>query len=579
MITFLKRYTCYLSYHKLSSRKSRNASRQTNHSVRRRRVLQKYCYHVNKLDNVSGENYPLYTEILMVAKYCSSQRIIFIIIFSCIHKTYTTTTSHTFFYTPPNVTLPMLHSFFDQERPDVFKNEWWPGGAIEAVPYVSHSVQACKLAQYFMPFGKTVLNVSEYKPSVPSSTSDLQPCKDIEARHFNIETNPNVPEAFASTITLAPQHRAAGIAFTFQQALYRSHIGNKPRLWLEISFPVEEVTHCMNFREDIIETGGGAVDALGLDNAPRVGSMTAAFQQPSWNFGKINNCSRKAHGVADVTFTLNWSSYTGRCFNTITVGFIAPTGTKINAQQAAYVFSPVIGNNHHWAFTLGGRMCFDLWECRGHMFKFYYDSQANIIIGNHQVRSFDIIGKSWSRYMETYASQMAAETAQTNNNFRSGTSGINLFTRCVEVDPRYDTSASTAIAYQYRWLMAEIGANIYTRHAEIINFNCWNDRIAFKDVNGNGATNLARTIGKNFPSSAVTDTGDYVETLVKLSDINFDSMAHPGIISTTIYGGLGYEWNFCRIPVIVGIGNSYEFSSRNVVLNRWSAWGKASITY
>ena len=546
--------------------------------------MQKCCHRANKQDSVSGEKYSLYAlEISMVPKHHSSQKIVYaLLFFACVHvpyKTQSATTSHTFFFVPPTATLAVLHSFFDQERPGVLVDSWWPGGSIEAVGYVSHSVHACKLAQFFMPFGKTTLHVSEYKPSVPASTSDLQPNKDIEARHFNIETNPDVLEAFTSTLSLSPQHRARGVAFTFEQSLYKSRIGNKPRLWIELSFPIEEVTHRMNLKEEVTATGGGAVDALGLDNAPRVGSMTAAFQQSNWNFGKIDNRCHKAHGVADVTCTLNWSSYTGRCFSTISLGFVAPTGTKIDTKQATFVFSPVVGNNHHWALTMGGRMLFDLWEHNDHIFKFYYDSQANIIVGNHQVRSFDITGKSWSRYMETYQSQQAAETAQDDNDFRSGTSGINLFTRCVEVDPRYDTSASTAIAYQYRWLMAEIGANVYTRHSEMINLNCWNDRIAFKDVNGDGASQLARTIGKNFPESAITSTNDYIDAIIGINDLDLESAAHPAIVSTTLYGGLGYEWKRCRVPLIFGIGGAYEFSSRNTTLNRWTFWGKISLTY
>ena len=483
-----------------------------------------------------------------------------------------TATSHTFFFVPPTYSVPMIRSFYRHAKGIV---RW---GAWEAVPYYSHSTNACKLTQFFMPFSKTKLTVSEYKPSVPSSTTDLNPLKDVEARHFNIETDPNFPAAFSSIITFAPEHTVIGTGFTIQQTLYKN-FKEEPRLWLEVSFPVEQVRHKMNFKEEIINDGGGAVNELGLDNAPRVGSMTAAFQQPNWNYGKIDNKTRTAQGVADVTVSLNWGTFFPRAYSSTGIGFTAPTGTEINAQNAAYVFAPVIGNNHHWEIIFWNQLEINLLDRNDHSLKLYCNGRGSIIIRNHQVRSFDLDDKSWGRYMETYASQAAAQDAQTTMNPNSGTSGINVFTLCLQIDPRYQAETKTALTYQYKGLLAEFGGGLYVRHAELFERNTLRQRIALKDVNGNGNTNLARTIGKNFPGTAITAINDYTDAIVYLNDMNFLTATHPSIITTTVYGTIGHQWMNCKAPTLLALGSSYDFSSRNTSLNRWAIWGKCAVSF
>lgn len=505
----------------------------------------------------------------MISKYSKY----FLLIFICAQSSLlsaVTATSRSFFFVPPTYSLPMIRSFY---RHDKEITQW---GAWEVVPYVSHSTNPCKLTQYFMPFGKTELNVFEYHVTPEDPTGgDLNPAKDIEARHFNIQTNEGT---FHSRITFAPEHSVVGAGFTVQQTLFKNCL-NEPRLWLEVSFPVEQVKHRMNFKEEIINDGGGAVNELGLDNAPRVGSMTQAFKQENWNYGKIDNQTRTVQGVADVSITLNWGTFFKGCYSSSALGFVVPTGTKIDAGNAAYVFSPVLGNNHHWEILFGNQLCIDLWHRDDHSLKLYFNGRGSVIIRNFQIRSFDSYDKSWSRYMETYLSQAAAEEAQTTANPNAGTSGINVFTHCFKVDPRYQAETKTALTYQYKGLLTEFGGGLYMRHSELFDFNVWEPRVAFKDVSGDGNTNLARTIGKNFPGVAITNTNDFTDALVYLNDLNVLSATHPSIITALVYGTIGYEWMNHKAPVVVSLGSSYDFSQRNTTIDRWSVWGKLAVSF
>lgn len=490
--------------------------------------------------------------------------------------------SHTFFSVRPHFQSgsPEREMFFRDGILDEKENGW--GGAIEIVPYGGKSVNDCRLAKYFMPFGKTSLNVLEFDPTVDPTGGDLNPAKNVEARHFNIQT---VNETFSSTITFAPEQSFVGIGFAYKQALWKKNDHSK--LWLEVAFPVERIRNKMGLCEVVNNTGGGAINEIGLDGAPRVGDMVAAFNQSNWTFGKIaaNTC-RSKWGVADVEVKLNWSSHWGElCRLDTYIGFVAPTGTKIDGNNAAYVFSPVVGNNHHWGLLLGSHVDFTLWQRGKHAIYQSYDIARRVLAQNTQVRSFDLQDKQWGRYMEVYSSlaqAQAASIASVPASSNMGTSGINVFTQCVKVAPRYSSDFNTAFIYRYCGLMVEAGYNLFIREAErVCPATNWADStVALKSVLGDGSLTLARTIDKNFDGSDyVFSPADFSAASLTMSDLDFDSAAHPAIISNTVYGGLGYECDRCCIPFFLGVGGSYEFSRINTTLERWMVFGKFGVTF
>jgi len=494
--------------------------------------------------------------------------------------------SHTFFFVRPHFQSgsPEREMMFRDDRVNMAEDGC--GGTLEIVGYGSATTESCEFAKYFMPFGKTSLNVSEFKANVPSSQLDTDSSKNIEAANFNIATQ-SATSTFKSTIKFAPKQNVAGIGFAWKQTFWWCE--DKPKAWLEVAFPVEHVRNRMRLSELITSTGGSAaIDSitgktqLGLDGAPVVASMTEAFKQSNWKYGKIDN--KKCHskwGVADVEVKLNWSSVNGDCCNMSGyVGFVIPTGTTINAKQAAYMFNSVVGNNHHWGFLFGGHMDFGIWENDNHAVHMKFDAAGRILAKNNQVRSFDLKDKQWGRFLSVYNSFAQATTANTNFDQFSGTSGINVFTKCVSVSPRYTADSNTALVYTYCNWSAELGYNLYVREAEKICLNKWDETVAIKSVLGDGATSLARNISKNFTGSDLAyDSANFTSSLIKKSDLNLDSASHPAIISNTIYGGLGYDWETCGYPVFLGLGGSYEFSSVNTTTNRWTAWGKLGVSY
>lgn len=458
---------------------------------------------------------------------------------------------------------------------------------MQATTYFSKSTNGCKLSEYFLPNSKHKLLVYEYKPEDPASTNDLLPYRDIEARNFNIKTDPNTPRAFRSLLSFDPEYEAFGIGFVFKQ-IFRWD-GANPKAWFELAFPVEHVKTAMNLHETIIDSGGGVARAghgypeTGLSRSPVVGNMTEAFRQQRWRFGKIDNSKELSKwGIADIEFKVNWRGHrTDTCRVNSGVGLIIPTGTKINDAQAAYMFSPVVGNNHHWGFVFDSHMDFEVLHHRDHIVNVLIDTSSRVFLSNYQVRSFDVRGKPWSRYMAIYRTQDDAQQAADEHLDMSGSPGINIFTQCVQVNPRNTYNAHFGLLYEHCSNRLEIGYHFLVRNSESVEFPKtqnvnWPYHAAFKSIQGDGKTSLARTIAKNFTSSDITNPSDFPDAIITVADLDLNSAAHPTIVTNIVYGALGHQWDFGTHPLLLSLGGSYEWSVLNTSLNRWTLWGQLS---
>lgn len=484
-------------------------------------------------------------------------------------------TSHTFFSVRPQyyTCLPIKESFFKKQLLDA--SEDGCGCTFEVVPFGGRTTNSKRLAGFFTPGGKCCLNVLEAKDTVPTSLLDGLPDKDIEARHFNIETA-STTNTFRSRICFRPRQTYAGVGLSYRHCITCSE-HNKAKYWIELSAPVINVKNRMGLCEEIIDNGGGPVAAVGLDDAPRVGNMTAAFKQANWLYGKIDDScdgmSKTALGDIEAMLGLNWQM-TNCCFLSWYVGAVFPTGNKPNGQ---YVFQPIVGNNHHFGFMYGSTFEYDFWSCGDHELVMRWDANSRYLFRNHQIRSFDLQNKPWSRYMEMYSNPNQAAGAFAALNPDSGTSGINIMTQCVKVFPRFNATMTTALSYRCRCWLAEAGYNFFARQAEKVELaNQWTTNPALKSLAGAGTTTVARTIKDNF-QDCFFDFADYHPFTV--CDLDLESAAHPAVLSHLIYATAGYNWYECCYPTTLAIGGSYEFGDTNAQLERWTVWGKCVIAF
>ena len=476
------------------------------------------------------------------------------------------------------------------ERCSLFRNDLLEecqgfGGAFEIVPYGGMTTKdgRNKFARYFLPPGctTTFLYVKEYNPErelQPGNTDDGNPLKNLEARHFNIRT---IEETFASIISISPEQSVVGIGLCYKQTMTAKCDGT-PGFWFEVSLPIERVMNRMNLKETIENTGGGPRPELGLDNSPRVGNMIAALSQDTWRYGKILRKDLVEWGIADVEVKFGYNSYNCDTYTLASYGTIViPTGTHVRART---LFEPIVGNNRHFGFSLGSSYAYQIW-CKGrYTIQMFLDNNTRYLFSNHQVRSFDLIGKPWGRYMETYKGSEEAFQAAQSQDENSGTSGINIFTQCVRVSPFLAGSFNTAILLTRNCdctsFEFEGGYNLFVRQAENVDFECTTrlSRAALKAVDGLGQTTIARNIADNFRASEFTIQERYAA--LSNCDIDVESASHPATISNTIYGTIGYRWER-ECPWFVAIGGSYEFTTIevNAAPDRWLIWGKFAVTF
>jgi hypothetical protein len=208
-------------------------------------------------------------------------------------------------------------------------------------------------------------------------------------------------------------------------------------------------------------------------------------------------------------------------------------------------------------------------------------TNGRYLFKNTQRRSFDVKGKPWSRYMLVYnnASDAANQLA---------TSGINVFTRKVEVRPRFQKDLNMAFVYTSCGLQGELGYNFWAKDAEKIKLDRpWEGTQAFAALDSypsryatggtSGSTRIDRaiTIKENFVDCYVMYSPNLA---IRAQDLDLQSASSPSALTHTFYGSLGYHWNDWCYPTFVGLGGSYELADDYGAINRWTIWGKFGVS-
>lgn len=437
------------------------------------------------------------------------------------------------------------------------------------VPYGSHSVCSCNLSNYFFPIAKRTLLVAENSSSQVAS-------RDIDPRHFNIQT---VNGTFTSEISIAPFRREVGAFFNIRQRLWRWNDGHA-RVWIDVGLPIAHVGTSTNFSEKIL-VSSPAVATAGLEGAPRVANMIDAFAQEEFLYGKFDNSCHSVTKLAFVDARMFWQCVRTDCYTfDVDFGFLAPTGNKATG---VYVFEPIAGNGGHWEIMVGSHQRFDLTKHANFSMRVEFDLDIEYLLSACEIRSFDVGGKPWGRYMESYRDSAEAISASvaSSGGADSGSFGINLYTHEVDVTPGFLGKVRLGFPFKYCHWIGDIGYVATARQEEQVSL-CWREGPALKDEQGLGITTTARTIGQSVSVNSTT----YPLISIPVSrynplnpvDLDISSATVPAVVTQTIYGSLGYEFTDYWRPASLGLGASYEFASSNAALKRWLVWLSFAVT-
>jgi len=494
---------------------------------------------------------------------------------------------------PFQVSSPERLAHFRDDRVERKDDGWL--GAVQVVPLGGSLLKGDDVATYWGPSCNKTLIVNE---SVTASDTD------ILANHLNIYTaNGN----FSSRINFHFAHRYAGVGLYYQQEIYHTHTGRA--IWFSIAVPIMHVQNKVSITEAILNNGGGllpgevasTVVGLGCGNdcstciqsdtlpIPYVGSVQAAFDQPGWCYGKIKSChpmnETKVSNVevrAALQIANNEHSHLESW-----AGVNVPTG---NTPNGIYVFQPIVGHDHHFTVFMGSSFGVHVYENESRSLMVYSEFDFNIqyFFPHNETRSFDLVDRPWSRYMQLYDTAQATVAADPGTPLSVATTlhtpGINALTQSVKVKPGYARTFNVAWDLLWRAFELEVGYNFYAQQAECVDAPCIADDLALKKIGGElfdgglGYTFPGQFINNNFFTAVEGYPLSSFQALTT-ADIDLHSAEVPAYLSHSFYTSVAYDWSQGCYPAFISLGGSYEFAPDNTARNKWMAFGKVGVSF
>lgn len=436
----------------------------------------------------------------------------------------------------------------------------------------------------------------------------------VEAQEMSATVNPALFGTANPTGTLTGGGAASSVTVTFATTNALNQTAYSPTATASVT-PVPSLA--------LAYIGSGfpnATDAAGVTNTTRATSATPpanveeAFAQDVWNYGKVGGC-QKITRLADIELSLGYQWMCGDCASTNWyLGVVIPTGNK---GGATYIAPAVVGNGQHAGIMTGSCTEVMLSEEADYSAWYRLDACARYLFRNTQKRSFDLLGNEWSRYMMVWENEAAYTAAVALANtitaptgpgqaVRTYTPGINVFTTDFYIKPQFQGRLNQAVYFQGEHFRAELGWNVFARQTDCVELACdWTAAPAFADssyVGGialnnnrtiyndsqttayNVIDNLSRVTPITTPTSLVTIAGNnlvatlYDSFAITSDEIDYHSVATPGVITNTPYLTLGYAFESDYKPQ-VSIGGSYEFTTSNRALNQWLVWGKFELAF
>lgn len=463
-------------------------------------------------------------------------------------------------------------------------------GAFQAVVFGSRTTNDEDLAAYFSPCGIQPLRVNE------NINRELTGPFELLSSNFGVISPQTDNLFFSSIVRFAPTHREIGVGLQYRQSFWPNE--DKERGWFfSISMPIMQVRNDMNLCERILEQANAPVETFTSDTRgtlpadevfPTFGSMTAAFNQRSWKFGKItrNEDDMTKTGVADIELTVGYEWLQHEPYHLETyIGVLIPTGTKVKSE---FLFEPIVGHGHHVGLMFGSNIGLHIWDhaCRDWHIRYEISNHSLYLLTEEQVRSIDLKGRPWSRYLPVYVNREQAEEAALLGGQAGtflATPGINVFTRPVDVRPGLSHTINSAFLFEFNTWRLELGYNFYARSAENVELCSFPEGVAVKALQGLGQTAPLMDIGglfEFFAPGCVVPLSDFELSIITPENLDLASASTPAFLTNTLYANLGYHCDDRENPLFGNVGVSFEFSeSSKAVAERWVVWGKFGIAF
>jgi hypothetical protein len=364
-----------------------------------------------------------------------------------------------------------------------------------------------------------------------------------------------LPSDFSGVMTIKPEQKQGGLWLEYNQNI-RKFIDHKffDSWWFGIALPVQFVENDIKITQTFVLNPGPA-------NGPA--DIIEAFNQGTWNYGKFNPNSMKKAGLAELMFKLGATFMDRDGFQ---IGyynnFILPLA---GGQDAAYIFSPFLGNNKHFGFGIGLHFQLPLNECtENNLFAFFFDIESIYLLRRKQLRTFDLRGRPWTRFL-----------LMTRRDGTGNIPGVNVLTFPVHLYPFNLVDLSTGFRFKFNHFDLQIGYDLWAHGDEKVGLHA-----LISDLQSSNFRDFG--VQGNLPGQTATDTStiDFLGPLdlgfrsLRISELDLQSGIARAAVTHRVHLATGAVVDMDCYTGFFGIGGFIEFPQQDTALANWGAWAK-----
>lgn len=463
------------------------------------------------------------------------------------------------------------------------------GTSIQIYPLYAQSFATTSTRKYFLfdfkeellmqggvnPTGYT-LTADGYVPINPmeNQISTQSYTRDILGQWFNYNDQAN------ALFTVNPTQTQASFIFEINQELKKILNCSFADFWyVTIKIPVTYV--CNN---------------LGLEGTQKT---IKALTDNNFQYANFSNCDQKSTAVTNIQVILGTKYLREQDSHIILgTGLVIPLVQSLNNY---YLFEPLNGFNAHFGLTGLALFQFPLIQkddAASSRLCFFFEFENNFLARNFQLRTYDLRGKPYSRYLKLLDRTLNATVP-----------AMNALTLRSRVEPFNIFDMAIGLRLKYHHCSSELGYELWAHGSEVVTpqpKTPWPDsRYGIAFINDEGELSKIDGGGHIVPIDTTTESGqtasnstiNYVASpdgvttccptltftpqnrYIKLEDLDdFASSARAALVHRA-YLAIGLGDKGKNRDMFVNFGMYIEASQNDAALSMWGAWAKVGITF
>lgn len=418
---------------------------------------------------------------------------------------------------------------------------------LQIVPIYQRSISNDGVSSYFLYKHQNSLTVKgDAAVTIPPGTLPINALRDVRAEWVGLPTD------FDGFMSVNPKQKQFGLWLEYKQDFLK--VIDHPwfdSLWVSLAAPVQIIKNNINITSNS-------------------SALLEAFDNPDWNYAKFSNQTFKKVALAEfiAKFGVKMLNRDGFQFAVTTI-LTAPLHGRQNPE---YVFNSFVGHNRHFGFGTGVLLQLPLNRdlcCK--LISFYLNVENIYFIRNTQHRTFDLMGKPFSRYL------LFNKIDGTTN-----IPGANVLTLKVHVRPYNMVNLASGFRWNSNGLEVEIGYDLWARGREKIRLKEYfpNDVYGIAGVGTIPGTGIGATASlSNITEQAPNDQVDGQNVFVGLnfndgSSLDLTSAAAASALTNGAHLSVGYTLEYDQADIFFGVGGFVEVPHYNTALENAGFWVK-----